>query len=150
MSRRYVYPGACHCRALELRLESDYTSLELGLRADNCSFCVKHQAKFTSDPQGELFIAARDANLVGRYRFDTKTADFLLCRDCGVFVGAVMLAPALAVVNVNVLDARDTFLQNELRVSSFDGESKEQRLARRASRWTPLVEFISGGAALPI
>ena len=141
MSRRHVYPGACHCRALELRLESDQTPLDLGLRADNCSFCIKHQAAFTADPRGELFIAARDAKLVGRYRFGTRTADFVLCRDCGVFVLAMMPEPSIAVVNANVLEARAAFFQSPIQVASFDGESTEQRLARRKSRWTPLAEF---------
>jgi hypothetical protein len=123
-------------------LESDQTPLDLGLRADNCSFCIKHQAAFTSDPRGELF-------LVARYRFGTMTADFVLCRDCGVFVAAAMTEPSIAVVNVNVLEARDAFFQNELRVASFDGESTEQRLARRKARWTPLVEFTASGAPFP-
>ena len=149
MSRRHVYPGACHCHALELRLESDQTPRVLGLRADNCSFCIKHQAAFTSDPGGDLFIVARDAKLVARYRFGTKTADFILCRDCGVFVAAAMTEPSIAVINANVLEARDAFFQNELRVASFDGESTEQRLARRRARWTPLVEFTASGAPFP-
>jgi hypothetical protein len=130
-------------------LESDQTPLDLGLRADNCSFCIKHQAAFTSDPRGELFVVARDAKLVARYRFGTRTADFILCRDCGVFVAAVMSEPSIAAVNVNVLDARATFFQNELRVASFEGESTEQRLERRRARWTPLVEFLASGLPFP-
>ena len=142
MARRYTYPGSCHCGDIELRLESDRTPSELGLRADTCSFCKKHHAMYTSDPAGEIHLALREANVVERYRFGTRTADFLLCKACGVFVAAYMPEPPLAVVNVHVLDARDAFLANPLQVADFEGELLEQRLARRAARWTPVRSFV--------
>ncbi len=144
MPRRYAYPGACHCRNLEIRLESDKTPLELGVRTDTCSFCAKHRALYTSDPGGEIHIAARDAALVQRYRFGTKTADFLLCTACGVFVAPYMPDVALAVVNVNVLDARAEFLVNAVHVVDLDAETMEQRIARRRARWTPVGAFVRG------
>jgi hypothetical protein len=138
MSRRFTYPGACHCRNIELVLESDHTPGELGVRTDTCSFCQKHHAVYASDPGGDVHLIFRDADLVERYRFGTKTADFLSCKACGVFVAAYMAEPPLAVVNVNVLDARAAFLANEVQVADFEGESVEQRLARRRARWTPV------------
>lgn len=138
MSRRHSYPGACHCRNIEVRLESDKTPGELGVRTDPCSFCNKHQGRYTSDPGGELHIAVRDPSLVQRYRFGTRTADFLICKDCGVFVAATMSEPSLGVVNVNVLDDRADFLESPLPVASLDEESVEERLARRRAKWTPL------------
>ena len=138
---RYTYPGACHCRNIELRLESDKTPLELGLRTDTCSFCNKHHALYSSDPGGQMHIALREMNLVERYRFGTKTADFLVCKTCGVFVAAYMPEPALALVNVNVLDARAAFLAGPLQVANFDDESVEHRLARRRARWTSVRSF---------
>jgi hypothetical protein len=144
----HTYPGACHCGNIELRLESDKTPLELGLRTDGCSFCNKHHAAYTSDLHGELHIAVREAPLVERYRFGTKTADFLICKACGVFVAAYMPEPPLAVVNVNALDARAAFLANELQVANLDAESLDQRLARRRSRWTPVRSFVVNAAAI--
>jgi hypothetical protein len=141
MSFRYTYPGACHCGNVEVRLESNKTARELGLRTDTCSFCNKHRALYTSDPEGALHIVARRADLVTRYRFGTKTADFLFCKTCGVFVAAYMPEAALAVVNVNVLDARGAFFESELKVADLDKETLEQRLARRKVRWTPVRSF---------
>ena len=149
MPRRYAYPGACHCHNLELRLESDKTPLELPLRTDTCSFCNKHHAVYTSDPQGEVHIVVRDTNLVEPYRFGTKTADFLLCRSCGVFVAAFMPESSLAVINVNVLEARAAFFANELHVVDLDAESLDERLARRKARWTPVRSFVLTTAAIP-
>ena len=139
MSRRYSYPGGCHCRNLAVRLDSDKTPIELGTRGDACSFCAKHAALYTSDPQGELHVTIADDRLVERYRFGTRTADFLVCKACGVFIAACMPEPALAVVNIHVLDARAAFLTNHVQLADFEGESVEQRLARRRSRWTPVV-----------
>jgi hypothetical protein len=141
MSFRYTYPGACHCRNIEIHLESDKTARELGLRTDSCAFCNKHHALYTSDPDGAVRITIREADLVTRYRFGTRTADFLLCKTCGVFVAAYMPESALAVINVNALDARAEFLANELKVADFDAETLEQRLARRKARWTPVRSF---------
>lgn len=146
MSRRYVYPGSCHCGNLTLRLESDRAPEELGLRADTCSFCARHHGRYTSDPAGELHLDARDEALLSRYRFGTRTADFLICRACGVFVAAYMPEPPLAVVNVHALDARGDFLALPLVVADLDGEALEARLARRRARWTPVGSFTLGGA----
>jgi hypothetical protein len=146
MARRYSYPGACHCRNLELRLGSDKTPLDLGLRSDTCSFCNKHHALYTSDPEGEIHIAVGDANFVERYRIGTKTADFLLCKVCGVFVAAYVPEPPLAVVNVNVLDERAAFLVNPVKAADFERESLEQRLARRRRTWTPVLSYNVAGA----
>lgn len=139
MSRRYVYPGACHCRNLQVRLESDKTPVELGARRDTCSFCTKHHAVYTSDPTGRVHLACREVSLVERYRFGTRTAEFLLCKTCGVFVAATMPEPAVAVVNVNVLEACAAFLAQPIAALDVEGESVEQRLARRRARWTPVL-----------
>ena len=147
MPRRYSYPGSCHCHNIGIRLESDQLASELPLRTDTCSFCNKHHAIYTSDAEGEVHLTARDASLVERYRFGTKTADFLICRSCGVFVAAIMPEPSLAVVNVNVLEARAAFLDNELKVADLDAESLQERLARRRARWTPLRAFVIGAVA---
>jgi len=144
MTRLYTYPGACHCRNVEVRLESDKTPLELGVRTDTCSFCTKHQALYTSDPGGQLQVAVRDAHLVERYRFGTKTADFLLCKVCGVLAAVHVPEPPLAVVNVNVLEERAAFLANPIQVADFDNESLQQRISRRRQRWTPVGSFVVG------
>jgi hypothetical protein len=138
MSTRHTYPGGCHCGNLEVRLESDRLPAELGLRTDTCTFCQKHHALYTSDPGGQLDLLVRDENLLERYRFGTRTADFLICRRCGVFVAACMPELSLGVVNVNVLEARSAFLPLPLQVADLDDEPLEQRLARRRARWTPL------------
>ena len=137
MSRRFRYAGGCHCGNIEVTLASDRSPAELGTRTDTCSFCAKHGSLYTSDPAGEVELAIRDPSHVQRYRFGTKTAEFLICTTCGTFVAATM-DERFAVVNINVLAARAEFLATPVHVADLDAESLEARLARRRARWTPL------------
>lgn len=65
-------------------------SSELPARACQCGFCRKHDSLYTSDPQGQMRFTVQDRAAIIRYRFASKTADFLICRRCGVYVGAQM------------------------------------------------------------
>ena len=69
-----------------------------------------------------------------------RTADYLLCRRCGVYVGAVCETGSglRAVVNVNCLDDRAAFTQTPA-APDYDGEAAEERLARRANNWMPVT-----------
>jgi hypothetical protein len=94
----------------------------------------------TSDPTGNLSIEIEDPSLVRYYRFSHRTADFLVCAECGVFVAAFTEAAQgrRAVINVRVLD--DVLLNWGSIVNvHFDEESPAQRANRRALHWTPVV-----------
>jgi hypothetical protein len=93
-----------------------------------------------SDPAGSFEVWADDWSLVERYRFGTRTCDFLICRRCGVFIAAVAEAGdgALAVVNVNCLDDRGRFTSAPT-MHDFDDEAIDNRSSRRAANWMPAV-----------
>jgi hypothetical protein len=82
---------------------------------------------------------------VERYRFGSRSADYLLCRRCGVYVGAVCETPAGygAVINTRCLEDRDAFVREAMH-PDYDGETVEERLARRAANWTPAVMHDQG------
>jgi hypothetical protein len=87
-----------------------------------------------------LEVSAADWSLVELYRFGTRTADFLICRRCGVFIAAISdleTAPC-AVVNVNCLDDRDRFTA-QATMHEFQSETLETRTYRRAVNWMPAV-----------
>ncbi len=75
---------------------------------------------------------------VSAYRFGLRTADFLVCRTCGVFVAALcdVDGATYATLNCNVLEARDQFTQAPAR-ADYEGETAEERMARRRRLWTP-------------
>jgi hypothetical protein len=134
------HDGGCHCGNLRLRLELTRPPAEYATRSCSCSFCRAHATRTVSDPGGRVEIRANDWSRIERYRFGSGTADFLLCRTCGVYIGAVCETElgTRAVTNVNSLMDHAAFPP----ASSFpdhDDESVEARLARRAANWTPAV-----------
>jgi hypothetical protein len=131
--------GSCHCGTIVLEFETATPVDQLQLRSDQCSFCRKHGARTTSDPNGRLRISARDPAQVIRYRFGLGTADFHVCRLCGIYAAAVLPGEngsAYATVNVNCFDRADELTQAVLPVS-YEAESAPERIARRRARWTP-------------
>lgn len=128
------YSGRCHCGSIVAAFE---TATVPRLRQDGCSFCASRSVKSASDPDGSLHLRA--AGPVTRYRFGHRTADFLLCGVCGTYVATMMGGPkgpvgVMNVVGLSVPELKDA----QADFSSLDGESPEERLRRRLSRWTPM------------
>lgn len=132
-----ILTGQCHCGKLKASFESQKTPQDLGVRTCQCAFCRAHGAVNISDPEGMTTIecAADDVN---RYTFALRTADFLLCNTCGVYIAAVMGEGDGVVSTLNVAG---------LRIEEFDGvdeapmdygaEDTKARIARRYNKWTP-------------
>ena len=135
---RAVLEGGCHCGAIRVALTLTVEPAEAAVRACGCSFCRSHGARTVTDPDGHLAISLTEPDLLERYRFDAKTADFLICRRCGVYVAALIETPAglRATLNVNTLDQRGRFAKNPP-MADYSGESREARVLRRATAWTP-------------
>ena len=132
------HQGGCHCGNLRVRFNLTPPPAEVRLRACGCSFCRAHNTRTASDPQGAVDISADDWSLVEFYRFGTGTAEFMICRCCGVYIGAISdtTTGTRAVINTNCLDDRAAFT-SEPAPTDHDGETTEDRLARRAANWTP-------------
>jgi hypothetical protein len=143
--------GGCHCGNLRFALETGIDPATMVPRACDCGFCRRHATRALSDPAGRLRIAVADAGALGRYRFGTGFTDFLICRNCGVYIGAFMPdGPAaadgeagFANVMANALDAPQAIVHNAVTVhrSSEDADAKR---ARRRAQWTPATLVISG------
>ena len=138
--------GACHCGNIRFTFELPEPEGAIPVRACGCTFCQKHGGVYTSHPAGALAVRIAGAALVERYRFGTETADFHICRKCGVvpFVTSTIDAATFAVVNVNSFEDVDP---GELDSSptDFDGETVENRLARRRRGWIPDVTIEAAG-----
>jgi hypothetical protein len=130
-----LYEGACHCGAVSARFETAIAPDEMDVRADQCGFCRRHAAKTVSDPAGMLALGFREA-AVERYRFGTRSSDFIVCRSCGAYMAAVI--DGFGVLNVVGADI-GAFADRPARPVNYDDESGETRLARRRERWTPLT-----------
>jgi len=114
------------------------------VRACGCSFCRKHGGVYTSHPGGKLAARIERASQAERYRFGTETADFHICRACGVvpFVTSEIDGTLYAVVNVNSFEGDDELDSSP---TDFDGETVATRLARRRRNWIPEVTIETPG-----
>jgi hypothetical protein len=134
------HSGGCHCGNIRVRLRLSKPPQDTPLRACACAFCRAHQTRTVADPDGLFELSAEDRALVENYRFGSRTADYIVCRRCGVYVAAVCETSAgtRAVVNTNCLIDRASFSRVP-DVTDYEGETVEERLSRRATKWMPAV-----------
>jgi len=131
------YTGGCHCGSIEIEFATTRGPSEIEVRACQCSFCLKHNSRAVADPEGRAVIRAVTPAHVVLYEFGLKTARYVLCGNCGVYVAAITSEePMRAIIIVSALDDAKSF-SNAPRPVDYDAEDREARLARRRSRWMP-------------
>ena len=108
------------------------------VRACQCTFCRRHAARTITDHEGSVSFHVRVDAALQRYRFGLGTAEFFVCRNCGVYLAAVLTSARgqFATLNINTL-------RNPVDVAppiavSYDRESADERQQRREERWTPV------------
>ena len=136
-----AYEGSCHCGAIGWTYRTATAPPQWPVRSCQCSFCRRHSTRCTSDPAGSVEFSIADRDALHRYGFGLRTADFLVCRRCGVYIGAYADGPGgrFATLNLNTLktpvegvpDTTPTF---------YDSEDRSNRIGRREQRWTPVAK----------
>ena len=128
--------GKCHCGNIRFTLTWAPDPTAIPARACDCSFCTKHGAAWTSDPEASLQVVVEDTAAVSHYAFGTGSSDFHVCMRCGVapLVTCRVDGVLYAVVNVRTFDDVDPALLQQVS-ASFGNEDLEACLARRQSRW---------------
>lgn len=129
--------GACHCGGVRLMLTLTRAPADLQVRACQCAFCTRQGAKTISDPAGKAVLEIA-AGRLGTYQFGTRTATSLVCRECGVYAGAVIADGdrLWSIANVRGL-AIAGFEGRDGEPQHYEHETPEERIARRKRRWTP-------------
>jgi hypothetical protein len=135
-----VYTGSCHCGAIAFDYRTSQSPDRWRVRACQCSFCRAHSALSTSDPSSTIAFRECQAGLLQRYRFGLRTADFLLCRACGVYIGAEIqtMTGRFGIINVNALRPIPQLLAPAVSME-YGSEAIEERISRRETRWSPVV-----------
>lgn len=142
-----VYQGSCHCGAIGYRYRTDIAPEQWSIRACQCTFCRAHDALSASDPSGSVEFTAADPKALNRYRFGLRTADFILCRECGVYIGALIETEngQFGIINTHaLLQTPETLAATE--PVTYDTEDVSGRVARREERWTPAKMNLQPGS----
>jgi hypothetical protein len=134
-----LFEGSCHCGNLAYCLESP--SGDLALRACDCTFCYQHGTVGAAPTDGRLIIEVKHPDRLQRYRFATRTADVLLCADCGVSIGIVAEIDGRLYAVVNARSLKGVLLPDSLPRLNLEAEGLAARQDRRRRRWIPHVEF---------
>jgi hypothetical protein len=139
---QHRFEGGCHCGNLFYVFDASTPLQGLALRACQCRFCRAHGARNTSDPNGAMQIDVRTPEKLVRYRFGLRTADFLLCAHCGVYIGALLPDGERGWFSVNVNTFREAPpLDFPLQAVVYEGEDSGGRIDRRRTKWTPVKSF---------
>lgn len=72
--------GGCHCGAVQFEVEAEEN---LRVFRCNCSICHKKQNHHFIIPKKQ-FKLLKGADYLTAYKFNTKMAEHLFCRQCGV------------------------------------------------------------------
>jgi len=134
------FRGSCHCGATGFLYRCEEVAAQWSIRACQCSFCRAHDALSTSDPGASIEFLASDPERLQRYRFGLRTADFLLCRECGIYLGAVIETPKgrFGIINVHALTESPQDLAGVAPIS-YDEEDSTGRISRREERWARVL-----------
>ena len=137
------FKGSCHCGALGFSFATPLPVERWSVRACQCGFCRAHGALTTSHPAGRLAFRIHDAATLQRYRFGLKTADFLLCIRCGIYLGAQIETArgAFGIVNVRAMVPASIALPDAA-AADYGAENAAARIDRRERRWTPMLTLV--------
>jgi len=139
--------GGCYCGNIRLTVSFSQDLSAYTPRACDCDFCRKHGAAYVSDPVGALRIRVSDERELSRFRQGSNTAQMLLCRKCGVLVGAVYQEAdeLFGTVNAQSLESRASFgTQQSVSPKVL---SAGQKVLRWREIWFPKV--VLGTGCLP-
>jgi len=134
-----TYSGSCHCGRIRVALETDLAPESFTPRSCLCGFCRMHSSAAVSDPDGKITFWAANRDDVSFYRHGLGLTDFIVCKTCGVYMGALMPyddGTAVANVMVKTLDDGDRFTQSSASVIRTEEDEAGKRTRRRA-QWSP-------------
>lgn len=143
---RSRFEGACHCGAIRVTLSMAEGAAQLSPRHCGCDFCQKHQGLYVSAPDGELEIVIENQGAVNRYAFGHKTAEFLVCKTCGVVPAVVSTIDGTlyGIVNANALEPPLSIEESQISTADYGAENQADRLGRRKQRWIGKVTITAG------
>ena len=94
--------GQCHCGNIWFEFYTNIKLSNLPVRRCQCEFCKLHGAATARDPNGTAKMFVTDLDSLKLYRFATESTEFVICKNCGVYVGAVLADGERKVATLNM------------------------------------------------
>ena len=114
-----IYKGGCHCGIVRFEVEAP---VEIECYDCNCSICSKSGGLHLIVPKSKFTLLQGEADL-STYTFDTKEAQHLFCKTCGIKSFYIPRSNLDGYsVNVRCLDTQP----KKVTIKAFDGENWEQ------------------------
>lgn len=142
MAYKNTFKGSCHCGNVSFELRTNKDESDFIPRACQCTLCRRHGASWIADPDGKAQVCYANAQDVSAYQFGTRTANFITCKKCGVLTVALCEIDGLTKAVLNIKSMLDHTFPLTPIMTNFDGETVEERLARRKRNWTGEVSVI--------
>lgn len=127
--------SSCHCGNIKLVFHTDKLVQDFIPRTCQCSHCRSHGAKWISDPQGEVRLKFKSPEDVNFYQFGHRTADFILCKNCGALMISTCEIDGRTLGVLNSTAMVNLNFPNDPVHTHFSSETIEARLERRAKNW---------------
>jgi hypothetical protein len=143
---KFTVNGGCHCHNIAVTIQLSRPPEFYHPRACDCDFCTRHGAAYLSDAEGALTIRIHDEREVGRYVQGDQQAEFVLCRSCGVLIGAVYQSNdrLYAAVNANIFGHETGWAERQ--AASPKQLSASEKIRRWQGLWFPEVIVTGYGA----
>jgi hypothetical protein len=143
MARGHTYSGQCHCGAISVSLPLTKGGHGYELRACQCGFCLRQGAATVSDPDDHVEIQC-NPSAWRVYRLALRSAQPLVCGDCGVYIGTILRQAdrMWSAVNVRGTGMKE-FDPARAQPVPYAGETLAARIARGKAGWTPTTISIS-------
>jgi len=117
-----IYKGSCHCNKVQFEIQApkNFSAIEC-----NCSVCSK-SGYLHLHIKKENFTLISGKNILISYRFNTKEAEHLFCRYCGIksFYQPRSHKNSYS-INVRCLDDIDV---NTVKIEFYNGRSWEDNI----------------------
>lgn len=134
-----IYRGSCHCQNIKFEFQSNLDFSEFTPRACDCDFCLKHGAAYVSDPHGMLHIEIADKTRINQYRQGSETADFLICRNCGVCAAVTFSDEETVYAGINSRTINENHRFRDKEIVSPKKLDKVEKIKRWKKVWFPDV-----------
>ena len=128
------YKGGCSCKNIVISLFLDSELSQHIPRACQCSYCKKINAAYISFSNWKLEVRIKNSGHINKFRFSTRTADFVSCKICDELIYVVSKIGNKNYSVVNITAFKNIQFSDPIK-TNFDSEVQSERMIRRKLNW---------------